>query len=148
MSDNRNMPESKKTEIGNNTNQAFRELTRKEIFALTPKEADAYWKNWRKWKIENIHSKTAEEKRAYNAELKVQSNKKRKRENHMKFLFAGYALSNEPETVKRFFTWAETQELTRNEKAGLSEMKEKYSAKSPSRKGENAYKRKSNTQAV
>ena len=148
MSDNRNMPESKKAEIGNNANQAFRELTRKEIFALTPKEADAYWKNWRKWKIENIHSKTAEEKRAYNAELKVQSDKKRKRENHMKFVLAGYALSNEPETVKRFFTWAETQELTGNEKIGLAEMKEKYSAKGTYRKGENAYKRKSSTRAV
>ena len=66
----------------------------------------------------------------------------------MKFFLAGYALSNEPEAVKRFFTWAETQNLTGNEKAGLEEMKEKYSAKRPSRKGENAYKRKSNTQAV
>lgn len=120
------LPQEKKKASGAKLFTPFRELTRKEIFAMSPKEADEYWKSYTKWMTEIAKAKILKEKKAYQERLEKQLEKERKRRNHIKFVLAEYAFSNEPEMVSRFFAWAEGQDFTQTERETIRGMKEEF----------------------
>lgn len=120
------LPQEKKRASGAKLFTPFRELTRKEIFAMSPKEADEYWKSYTKWMTEAAKAKILKEKKAYQERLEKQLEKERKKRNHIKFVLAEYAFSNEPEMVSRFFAWAEGQDFTQTERETIRGMKEEF----------------------
>lgn len=120
------LPQEKKRASGAKLFTPFRELTRKEIFAMSPKEADEYWKSYTKWMTEAAKAKILKEKKAYQERLEKQLEKERKKRNHIKFILAEYAFSNEPEMVSRFFAWAEGQDFTQTERETIRGMKEEF----------------------